>query len=155
MSDFFLAFLLSLTPVGELRAGLPFALYSGVPFWLAFFICILANILVFPLVFIFLEFVHKRFLHLKHYRCAFDIFMEKVRKRSHKKIEKYGYFGLFLLVAIPLPFTGAYTGTVAAWFFGMDRVKSFIAISLGVITAGIIVSIIYFSGVGFFNGFIG
>jgi len=152
MNKLFLAFLLSLTPVGELRAGLPVALLSGIPVWLAYFICVFANILVFPLLFIFLEFIHHRFMHYDHYRSAFDRYMERVRRKTHKKVEKYGYVGLFLLVAIPLPFTGAYTGTLAAWFFGMNKIKSFIAVALGVLTAGLIVLSIFFGGLGIFNG---
>ena len=152
MNQFIIAFLLSMTPVGELRAGLPVALVSGIPAWLALLLCVVANILVFPLLFIFLEFIHNKFMHYNHYRSAFDRYMERIRRSTHKKIEKYGYVGLFLLVAIPLPFTGAYTGTVAAWFFGMDRFKSFIAVALGVLTAGLIVLSIYFGGVGIFNG---
>ena len=152
MNSLVISFFLSLTPVGELRAGLPFALVSGVPVWLAYFVCITANILVFPLLFFFLEFVHKRFLRHDHYRSAFDKYMESVRRRAHKKIERFGYVGLFLLVAVPLPFTGAYTGTLAAWFFGMDKLKSFIAVALGVMVAGLIVLSVYFGGLGLFNG---
>lgn len=151
MNYLIFAFLISMTPIGELRAGLPFALFNGSPIWFAYLICVTANILIFPLLFIFLEFIHHKFMHYDHYRSAFDRFMEKVRKRAHKKVEKYGYLGLFLLVAIPLPFTGAYTGTIAAWFFGMDRLKSFIAVSLGVLTAGLIVLSLYFGSVSIFG----
>lgn len=150
MNPYIIAFLFSLTPVGELRAGLPYALLSGIPVWLAFLICIIANILIFPILMFFLEFIHHRFMHYNHYRSAFDKFMAKVRKRSHEKIEKYGYIGLFLLVAIPLPFTGAYTGTAAAWFFGMNKVKSFIAIFLGIVTAGLIVLSVSLGGLKLF-----
>jgi uncharacterized membrane protein len=146
------SFFLSLTPVGELRAGLPFAVFNGLPVWFSYFICVFANALVFPFLFFFLEFIHKKFMHFNGYRSAFDRYMEKVRKKSHAKIEKYGYFGLFLLVAIPLPFTGAYTGTLASWFFGMNRFKSFIAVSLGVAVAGLVVLLILFSGIKIFNG---
>lgn len=152
MNSIILTFLISLTPVGELRAGLPFALLSGLPVWFSYVLSVFANILIFPLVFFFLEFIHKKFMHQDHYRSAFDKYMERVRRKTHKKIEKYGYFGLFLLVAIPLPFTGAYTGTLAAWFFGMNKLKSFIAVSLGVATAGLIVLLIFFSGIKIFNG---
>jgi len=151
MNPIFLAVLLSLTPFGELRAGLPVAVVSGVPVWLALFVCVVANFLVVPVLFFFLEFVHHHFLHFDHYRSAFDRFMDKARKRSQNKIEKYGYFGLFLLVAVPLPFTGAYTGSLAAWFFGLDKLKSFIAIFLGILVAGLIVLSVSVGGVKFFS----
>ncbi len=154
MNPYIFAFLISLTPIGELRAGLPFALFNEIPVWPAFFICVIANILIFPILMFFLKVIHHRFMHYDHYRSAFDKFMERTRKKAHKKIEKFGYVGLFLLVAIPLPFTGAYTGTVAAWFFGMNKWKSFLAVSLGVITAGLIVLSVVQGGINIFNGLI-
>ncbi len=144
MNSLLLAFLLSLAPISELRGGLPVALASGNPFIISLLICILANILVFPVVIFFLEFIHHRLLFFKTYRNVAEKFIERTRKKAHKKVEKYGYFGLFLLVAIPLPFTGAYTGTIASWFFGMNKLKSFITITAGIITASILVSIIYY-----------
>ena len=152
MNNIILAFLFSMTPFGELRAGLPYAIFSGLSPSIALLVCVVANFLIVPILFFFLEFIHKKFLHYDHYRSAFDRFMERTRKKAHAKIEKYGYVGIFLLVAIPLPFTGAYTGTVAAWFFGMNKIKSFIAVSLGVFVAGLIVLSVVQGGIGIFNG---
>ena len=70
----------------------------------------------------------------------------RIRRKLHKKVEKYGYFGLTLFVAVPLPITGAWTGTLGAWFFGMDKLKSTLAILLGVLIAGIIVTIVTLVG---------
>jgi len=148
-----IAALLSMTPVGELRAGIPYAIAAGAPVWLALFVCVLANIAIIPVVFFFLEIIHSKLLHTKHYRAAFDYFMERTRKRAHEKVEKYGYAGLFLLTAIPFPFTGAYTATLAAWFFGMKKWKSFFVISLGVFTAGLIMLSVSYGGLTLF-GFI-
>jgi len=134
------AILLSLTPVFELRGGIPVAIAQGVNPWLAFAVCVAANMLVAPIFFFFLEFVHHRLLPIKFYRKTFDWFLERARKKSHKTIEKYGYLGLAIFVAIPLPATGAYTGSLVAWFFGMKPGKSIAAIALGVLAAGIIVS---------------
>ena len=125
--------LLSMTPIGELRAGIPFALASGMNPWLAYFVCVVANSIVVPILFFFLEWVHNHFLHLPGYRTAFDKFMESTRKKTSKLINKYGVFGLTLFVAVPLPVTGAYTATLAAWFFGMNKLKTFISIFIGVL----------------------
>lgn len=148
-----LAALLSMTPVGELRAGIPYALATGTPVWLALLICVAANVLVIPIVFFFLQFIHNKLLHTDHYRAAFDYFMERTRKRAHAKVEKYGYAGLFILTAIPLPFTGAYTASLAAWFFGMKKWKSFFAIGAGVLAAGLIMLSVSYGGLSLF-GFI-
>ena len=71
----------------------------------------------------------------------------KVDKRRDT-VDKYGYWGLFLFVAIPLPGTGAWTGTLLAVLLHLDKKKSFIAISLGVLLAGIIMSILSYGILG-------
>jgi uncharacterized membrane protein len=140
--------LLSMAPVSELRGGIPWALSQGVSPYVAYIVAVLANIVVVPIIFFFLESVHHYFMNIKIYKKVFDRFMERARKKLHKKVEKYGYFGLTLFVAIPLPVTGAWTGTLGAWFFGMDKIKSFFAILLGVLIAGLIVTAVYFTGGG-------
>ena len=140
MSGLLWAALLSMTPIGELRAGIPVAIAYGVNPWLAYVVCVLANIAIIPIVMFFLEWMHKRFMHMARYRTAFDRYMDRTRGRTHNMVEKYGVFGLALFVAVPLPVTGAYTATVAAWFFGLNKWKAFWSISAGVIIAGAIVS---------------
>ncbi len=145
------AALLSMTPVGELRVGIPFALASGISPWTAFVVCVLANALIVPIVFFFLEFVHHRLLHVNSYQSAFDKFMERARRKAHPLIEKYGVFGLALFVAVPIPGTGAYTGTLVAWFLGMSKWKAILAIFLGIVVAGLIVMPIVFGGLKLFS----
>ncbi len=140
------AILLSLLPVAELRGGIPAALLSGTNPLLAYIVCVLTNLIVVPVVFIFLEYIHHHLMNTRLYRETFDIFMERTRRRLHDKIERWGYLGLTLFVAIPLPVTGAYTGTLGAWFFGMGKFKSFLAIALGVSIAGLIVTIVVLTG---------
>jgi len=133
------AALLSMTAIGELRAGIPVALAGGVDPVLALVVCVIANMLVVPIGFFFLEVIHHRLLHVGRYQSAFDKYMEKARKRTHRLVERYGVFGLVLFTAIPIPITGAYTATLAAWFFGMNKWKAFFSISVGVSFAGILV----------------
>ena len=64
------------------------------------------------------------------------------------KVGKYGLLGLMLFVAIPLPITGAWTGTIGAWVMGLDRKKSILFILLGVLVAGIVVSAVVATGAG-------
>lgn len=70
------------------------------------------------------------------------------------KIIKYGYAGITLFVAIPLPITGAYTGTLVAWLMGLDAKKTFISVLAGVVISGIIVTIISYYGIAAFSIFI-
>jgi len=141
------AIIFSMLPISELRGGIPIAVYSGINIYLAYIVCVMANILVIPIVFFFLEFIHHRLEFFKWYRVVFEKFLNRTRKRVHKKVEKYGYFGLFLFTAIPLPITGAYTATLGAWFFGMKKLKSFAAIACGVMTAGLIISTVVVLGI--------
>jgi uncharacterized membrane protein len=144
----------SLLPISELRGSIPIGLSSGLPLSLVFPIAVLSNILVFPIFYLFLTFVHKLLMKVKLYRKTFDYFLERTRRRVGPKVEKYGYLGLTLFVAIPLPVTGAYTGTLGAWFFKMRKRKSFFAVLLGVIIAGLIVSTVSVFGIHIFDIFI-
>jgi uncharacterized membrane protein len=138
---------LCLLPISELRGGLPFALANEIPLPLAYLICVGANALVSPLVYLFLSSLHKLLERWRPYRRLFERLVERSRRRVHAKVEKYGYAGLILFVAIPLPITGAYTGTLGAWILGMDRRKTILAVFVGVIIAGIIVATVFTLGI--------
>ncbi len=136
---------LSAAPLSELRGGLLFALAKNINLPLAFLIAITANILAIFFVFIFLDYLHIHLLKFQTYRKCFDYYVSRLRN----KVASYGkikYFTLFLFVAIPSPGTGAYTGTLLSWLLGLDRKKSFISISLGIIAAGII-TLLFIGGV--------
>lgn len=139
----FFAFL----PVSELRWAVPYGIIIAKMPWLEVAVfAFLGNVLAVPAVFAFLEFLHKRFLHIGAYRTAFDRFMERTRVKAKPHIDRWGYLGLAVFVAVPLPFTGAYTGALAAWFFGMSKWKAFIAIAIGVAVACVIVTAAVLSG---------
>lgn len=136
------AFLLSLTPVIELRGGIPVAVAAGYPLWVAFLVCVIGNVLVTPLVFLFLEFIHHRLMHTKYYRSAFDKALERSQRKVKPYVDKYGVIGLLIFVAVPIPGTGAYTAALVAWIIGMKKWRAFTAISFGVFAAGIIVLVL-------------
>jgi uncharacterized membrane protein len=111
----------------ELRGAIPWAYGLKETAYLP--IILLANLAIYWPGFIFLDLVYHRipegsWVHRK---------LEKVRDKAHPMVEKYGFMGLAVFVAIPLPGTGAYSGTAAAWLLGMDRWKGFWAVSLGVV----------------------
>jgi uncharacterized membrane protein len=142
-----LTLLLCILPISELRGGLPFALSHDVPLLAAYPICVGANAMVAPLVYLFLSSLHRLLVRWNPYRRFFDHIVERSRRRVHAKVEKYGYAGLMLFVAIPLPITGAYTGTLGAWILGMDRRKTFLAVCGGVIISGIVVATVFTLGI--------
>lgn len=146
--------LLSIVPISELRGGIPLAIASGLNPLSAFLICTLTNILIVPFVFLFLSTINLLLLKIDFYSRFFNNTVERARKKVHKSIEKYGYLGLMIFVAIPLPFTGAYTGTLGAWALGMNKKKAFVSIALGVIIAGIIVTIVSYYSLSMLNIFI-
>lgn len=158
MNKIFLAILLSISPISELRGGIPYILalseLNAVNLFVLPLICILANILIVLPIFFFLDFLHHRFLSIKVYKKLFDFFIAGIQKKAKKlepKINKYGYIALALFVAVPLPVTGAWTGTIISWLLGLDRKKSFVAISAGVLIAGIVVTLITLAGLGVFR----
>ena len=163
MNQILMAILLSLAPISELRGGIPVAVAYGISNNLAFMhifglimLMILANILVIFLLFWFLDFFHTGLLRFSAYNKSFVRYLEMIRKKIDKVEESYaayGFLGLMLFVAIPVPATGAWTGTIIAWILGFERKRSILAISAGVIIAGIIVSIATFAGYGIFRIF--
>jgi len=151
--------ILTILPITELRGGLPviveYALRNNVSVWPYFILVLILNIFVIFFIFFFLDFLHKYFMKIETYRRVMDKIMKRVERKSVALEKKTGilqYLLLAFFVAIPLPGTGAWTGTLLAWFLGMSRKKSFLAIALGVIVAGVI---ILFGSLGVFGFLLG
>jgi len=132
--------LATVSPISELRVGIPLGILEfGLDPLLTFCIAVIANALIFFPVFFALRLFYDKVL----FRIPlFDRYLDSLRNRGKPKVEKYGFWGLTLFVAIPLPITGAYTGTILAWLLGMDWKKAFPAVGLGVIVAGVVVLLI-------------
>ena len=140
---------LGLAPISELRGAIPFAYLRGYPLWMAILFGAGANLLVSPLVYLFLNYVHTwLYKRWKFYRFVFDHTVERARARLGPKLRNYGMWGVLLFVGIPLPITGAWTGTLGAWVFDLDKKRSILAVSGGVILSATIVSIILLLGKG-------
>jgi uncharacterized membrane protein len=140
------ALILSMLPVSELRGGLPLAIiYANehdIPVVLAFLMAVLANILVIFFVFYFLDNLHHLFLKNKFYKKIFDLHISGMQKRIDKFERRYsaaGFLALTLFVAFPFPATGAWSGVLIAWLLDLERKRSILAISIGVLIAGVLV----------------
>ncbi len=134
-----LTLLATVLPISELRGGIPLGISLGLDPWFTFSIVVAANALIFFPIFFALRLFYDKLLSRIP---LFDQYLDSLRKRGKPKVDKYGFWGLFLFVAIPLPVTGAYTGTILAWLLGMDWRKAFPAVGLGVIVAGVVVLLI-------------
>ncbi len=135
-----LIFLISLLPILELRGGLIAAALLDIKPLNAFLICLLANILIIPFVLFLMDTILNLLSKFKMFKKMIDWLKNKTLKKKDT-IEKYGYLGIMLFVAVPLPGSGAWTGCFLAVLLGLDKKKSFLAALLGVLIAGIIMMI--------------
>lgn len=149
MTETLVTLLLAMTPLGELRLAIPVGLgIYHLNEFLVYFIAVIGNLI--PVVFLLFLLgpvsswlasqsnIFKRFI---------SWLFERTRKKYDSRIQKYGYPALALFVAIPLPVTGAWTGSLIAFLFGIPFKKAFSAISLGVAAAGVIVLILTKAGI--------
>jgi len=146
--------LFCLLPISELRGAIPYGMAQELPLLFLVPFCIVLNALVGPLLYAFLSTVHRLLEHVTWYQKVFEKLVARARKRVHAKVEKYGYFGLALFVAIPLPITGAYTGTLGAWVLGLDPKKTYLSVFLGVCISACIVTLVSFLGIEALSFFI-
>lgn len=129
--------LLAMMPVVELRAALPWAIARGLDPWFSYALCVLFNMLPVPFILLFLNKILAWMETTRH----FSGIAKWLKERAHKKSDtyyKYEMLGLFILVAIPLPGTGAWTGSLVAAVMGLRMKRAIPPIFLGVAAAGII-----------------
>ena len=146
-------FLISMVPLIELRGAIPYAVGFKLPLLPSYIIAILGNMLPVPFIFFFARKILEWGKDKKFTKKFFTFCLEKGNKGGKKLQEKAGrnvYLALFLFVGIPLPGTGAWTGTLAASLLNLDFKKSVLAIMAGVVLAGIIMGLV---SLGVFNIF--
>lgn len=144
MSPELIIFLSSMAPITELRLAIPLALtVYNMPVWSAFILAFIGNII--PIIFIIwgLDLLVNKFLIHRIYifNRFFTWLFERTRKKHSKKVEAWGELALVIFVAIPLPGTGAWTGSLIAFVFGIPIKRAFPLIALGVLIAGVLVSL--------------
>jgi len=131
---------LSISPLGESKVGIPVGLLSGNNnIYLVFILCLIANILVFPLMLFFLTNINKRLLRWNFYKTSAIYVARRAKNGSGKQIKKYGFWGLLIFVMIPLPGTGVYAGTIASYIYNIDKKKAFLANTIGITLSAIII----------------
>ncbi len=140
---------ISMAPVVELRGAIPVGLGLGVPFWPVFFAAMIGNLLPVPFLILFTRRVFEWLKTKSSFLARLVARLEKKAESKEDLLKKYELLGLCILVAIPLPGTGAWTGSLVAAVFDIRLKNAFPAIVLGVFIAGIIVSAISY-GVSIF-----
>ena len=153
---YLIVFLVSMVPLIELRGAIPYAVVYGLPLLPSYIIAIIGNMLPVPVIFFFarkvLEWLSaSKKEKVRNFAAFFIGKGEKAKEKLLQRSDKGVYIGLFLFVGIPIPGTGAWTGTLAASFLDLDFKKSVIAVICGVILAGIIMGLVSSGILGAFN----
>ena len=144
--------LVSMIPIIELRGGLPFGVALGLPYHLAFPAAVIGNLIPAPFIIVY---IRRIFELMRRYLPWLNGVVDKLERKAHlkgRKVQKYQYLGLWLFVAVPLPGTGAWTGSLAAAFLGMRLKKAMPAVVLGILTAGCIMLGLTHMGINLFSG---
>lgn len=142
-------FLVAMLPVLELRGAIPVGVGMGLSPILATIISIFGNLAPIPFILLLLQKIFD-WLRDKPPTKKFIAWLETRADQKRDVVDKYGYLGLMILVAIPLPGTGAWTGALVASALKMRKKPAFLAITAGVFTAGIIVFLITYGAVSLF-----
>lgn len=155
LKKYLIVFFISMVPLLELRGGVPVALTMGLPSIPSIIVCALGNMLPVPIIYLFARKVLIWGAHRPYIGNLFTKLLDKGERGGQKLMAKAGRGGLFvalmLFVGIPIPGTGAWTGTLAASFLDMGIKATSAAVSLGVILAGIIMGVVSLTGVHVFG----
>ena len=145
MAKYLTVFLISMVPIIELRGAMPVAMGMDIPFYQALLICVIGNMLPVPIIYFFARKVLVWGADKKYIGKFFTFCLEKGEKAGKKLVKTTGRGGLFLalmlFVGIPLPGTGAWTGTLGASFLDMGFKSTVLSVCLGVVIAGLIMAV--------------
>ena len=139
--EFLLTLLVSMVPVVELRGGIPFGVAAGLPVWAAFLAAVIGNLIPVPFIIVY---IRRIFQWMRRRIPVLNRMVDALERKAHlkgQKVTRYKYLGLMLFVAIPLPGTGAWTGSLAAAFLDMPLRKALPSIIAGVLIAGVAISV--------------
>ena len=138
-----IVFIVSMIPILELRGSILAAGFMDVTFLQTYIVAVIGNLLPIPFILLFINSIFGWMKTTKGLN-KIALYIENKALSKREQIDKYGWLGLFLFVAIPLPGTGAWTGALLSVLLGMKPAKSFVFIALGVMAAGLIMSLLAF-----------
>lgn len=140
MGEFTLTILVSMIPVVELRGGIPFGVAAGLPVWAAYLAAVIGNLIPVPFIIVY---IRRVFAWMRRRIPRLNNLVDRMETKAHlkgQKVNRYKYLGLAIFVAIPLPGTGAWTGSLAAAFLDMPLRKAIPSVIAGVLVAGFLIS---------------
>lgn len=147
IKDYFWVFLISMLPIVELRGAVPVGVARGLPFWNTYLVAAIGNMIPVPFILLLVKPVLLFLQKIKIFNKIATFFLEK-GKKAGAKFGDAKYWALFTFVAIPMPGTGAWTGSLAAALLDLDKGKSLLAVFAGVLAAGIIMGIVSYGALG-------
>lgn len=142
--------LLSALPISEVRGGIPYGLIVGLPLWKTLLLAIPANVVAVIPVILGFNWAAERLIDKPLFGGIIAHLLKKARSKEDM-VNKHGVWAITLFVAVPLPVTGAWTGSVIAAVFGMDFWRAFACMLVGVLIASTIVTLITLGGIGAAN----
>ena len=158
--DFFLetvgrelcVFFCSMIPIIELRGAIPMGALFGLPWWQSYLLSLLGNMLPIPFILLFIKAVLKWMTNskIKFFNKLAGWLNRKVEK-NRDKIAKYSFWGVYFFVAVPLPVTGAWTGSLVAAMIDMKFWKALLSCLFGVMIAGVVMTLISYGAVAIFT----
>jgi len=144
--------LITLIPTLELRASIPYGiLKADMNWWAVVLVCVVTNIVLGPLVYLFLDKAMALLLRFEWVDQIYGRTVTRTQRKIRESVDRYGEMGVALFIGIPLPGTGSYSGALGAYLLGLGYRKFIIANVIGVLMAGTIVTAVVLSGVGVFR----
>lgn len=138
LKDILKTLFIGMLPVLEIRGAIPVGVAAGIDPWSAFFVGFVGNMLPVPFLILLTRKIIE-WMKKHHILDKLTSFLERKGSQKAQTVQKYSFWGLFILVAIPLPGTGAWTGALVASLLDMRLKRALPAIAMGVIVAGLIV----------------
>ena len=152
MKPILVLILITLIPTLELRASIPYGiLRADIHWWVAVLVCVATNIVLGPLVYLFLDKAMGLLLRFQWLNDIYGKTVTRTQRRIQKSVDRYGEMGVTLFIGIPLPGTGSYSGALGAYLLGLGYRRFIIANVIGVLMAGSIVTVVVLSGVEAFR----
>ncbi|MDA0799860.1 MAG: small multi-drug export protein [Chloroflexi bacterium] len=153
MTDELTVILTSMTPIGELRAAIPLGLLKYDLGWpLVFVLAVIGNLIPIPFIIVGLRTVGSRLERRDDFVGSLLRWRtERIERTWGERVRRYGFWAVMFIVAIPLPLTGAWTGSLAVWALRVPLRTGFSAIAAGVLVAGVIVTAVTKAGIGIFG----
>ncbi len=150
MWDVIYTFLLSMVPIIELRGAIPLGTALGLPWYINYIVCVVGNFLPVPFILLFIRAI-LNWMKKVPKLAKIALWLEARAAKKSDKVSKYATLGLLVFVALPLPGTGAWTGSLVAALMEMRLKHSLISVFCGVLIAGVIVSLIAYGALGFLS----